>query len=315
MKFPGEPFRMPQEKQAVLRRAKRLEWVTLAFMLSIIGVISLVMGASQTMKAMWTEDILSLIPPAAFLYAERHMDRPPDAQFPYGYRRAILIAFLCAAVALLGFGLYLFVDSIVKLLMEERPSIQTLEIFGTRVWLGWLMIAALVYSVVPPFVLGRMKQPLARELHMKALQTDATINKGDWLAGLAGVGGIVGIAYGLWWADAAAALFISFEIVRDGYSDLKNSIAQLMNMRPTGIDGKENDTVVEEMRRELERLEWVEKARVRLREDGDVLTGEAFVVPRDENELMRHVAEATEVVNSHEWRLHDVNIVLVPSIE
>jgi hypothetical protein len=53
------------------------------------------------------------------------------------------------------------------------------------VWLGWLMIAALVYSGIPPFILGRMKLPLARELHEKALQTDADINKGDWLAGLA----------------------------------------------------------------------------------------------------------------------------------
>lgn len=315
MKFPVEPFRMPQEKLAVLRRAKRLEWVTLGFMLSIIGVISLVMGASQTMKAMWTEDILSLIPPVAFLYAEHHMDRPPDKQFPYGYRRSILIAFLCAAVALLGFGLYLFVDSAIKLLMEERPSIQTLELFGTRVWLGWLMIAALVYSVVPPFILGRMKQPLARELHMKALQTDATINKGDWLAGLAGVGGIMGIAFGLWWADAAAALFISFEIIRDGYSDLKNSIAQLMNMRPTDIDGEENDAVVDEVRRELESLAWVETARVRLREDGDVLTGEAFVVPRDGEDLLERAGQATELIQAYEWRLHDVNVVLVSSIE
>lgn len=55
--------------------------------------------------------------------------------------------------------------------------------------------------------------------------------------------------------------------------------------------------------------------RVRLREDGDVLTGEAFVAPRDEGELMGRVAEASELVNSYEWRLHDVNVVLVSSIE
>jgi cation diffusion facilitator family transporter len=313
--MPHEPFRLPPGKQESLRRAKRLEWVTLAFMLSIIAVISLTMGSSQTMKAMWTEDVLSLIPPVAFLVGARYMGMPPDEQFPYGYRRAILIAFLCGAVALLGFGLYLLVDSIVKLLMAERPSIQTVEVFGSRVWLGWLMIAALAYSVVPPFILGRMKQPLARELHQKALQTDATINKGDWLSGLAGVAGLVGIAYGLWWADAAAAGFISFEIVRDGYSDLKNSVAQLMNMRPTDIDGVENDPVVDEVRGELERLDWVERARVRLREDGDTLTGEAFLVPRDEANLLERVGQATELINSYEWRLHDVNVVLVRSIE
>jgi divalent metal cation (Fe/Co/Zn/Cd) transporter len=77
-------------------------------------------------------------------------------------------------VALFGFGLYILGDSVFKLVMAERPNIQTVEIFGRRVWLGWLMIAALVYSVVPPFILGRMKMPLARELHDKALQTSAT---------------------------------------------------------------------------------------------------------------------------------------------
>ena len=95
------------------------------------------------------------------------------------------------------------------------------------------MIAALVYSVIPPFILGRLKQPLAQELHQKALQTDANMNKGDWLAGLAGVLGIVGVAYGYWWVDAVAAIIISVEILRDGVSDLKNSVALVKPPLPT----------------------------------------------------------------------------------
>jgi divalent metal cation (Fe/Co/Zn/Cd) transporter len=162
MKMPGDPFRLPEDKQPAFRRAKRLEWITILFMLTIIAVISLTMGASQTMKAMWTEDVLSLIPPIAFLIGVRYFGKPPDEQFPYGYRRAVMIAFLAAAMALLGFGLYIFIDSVIKLLMAEAPTIQTVELFGHRVWLGWLMIAALLYSVIPPFILGRMKLPLAR---------------------------------------------------------------------------------------------------------------------------------------------------------
>src|SRR5215211_7163698 len=199
MKFPGEPYRLPEDKQQAMKRVKRLEWITLAFMISIIAVIGITMGSSEAMKAVWIEDVLSLIPPVAFLIGTRYFDRPPDAEFPYGYRRAVMIAFLAAAVALLGFGLYIFIDSVVKLLMAEAPTIQTVELFGHRVWLGWLMIAALVYSVIPPLILGRMKLPLATELHDKALHTDANINKGDWLAGIAGVFGILGIAYGYWW--------------------------------------------------------------------------------------------------------------------
>ena len=190
-----------------------------------------------------------------------------------------------------------------------------IQLFGQTVWHGWLMIAALVYSVVPPFILGRMKQPLARELHEKALSTDANINKGDWLSGLAGVLGILGIAYGYWWADSVAAGVISFEIIKDGVGDLRNSVAQLMNKRPSDVESKEPDPVPDKVREELERLDWVEKARVRLREDGDVLTGEAFVVPRDESNLLDRLKQASDLANSLDWRLHDVNIVAVRSIE
>src|SRR5438270_5325299 len=108
MKMPGDPYRLPPEKQQKLQRAKRLEWATIFFMLTIIAVMSLTMGSSQTMKAMWTEDVLSLVPPVAFLFGVRYFDRPPDDTFPYGYRRAVMIAFLAAAVALLGFGIYIF---------------------------------------------------------------------------------------------------------------------------------------------------------------------------------------------------------------
>jgi cation diffusion facilitator family transporter len=308
-------FKMPPDKEAALHRAKRLEWITIFFMLTIIAAIGLTMGSSQAMKAVWTEDVLSLIPPVAFLIGLYYRGKPADARFPYGYRRAILIAFLCSALALLGFGLYILIDSVAKLLLAEHPTIQTIELFGRRVWLGWPMIAALVYSAIPPFLLGRRKLPLARELHEKALQTDADINKGDWLTGIAGVLGILGIAYGYWWADSVAAGIISFEIVKDGVSSLRNSVAQLMNKRPSDVESKQKDPIPDKIQEELERLDWVAAARVRLREDGDVLTGEAFIVPRDERNLLDRLKQATELIHSLDWRLHDINLVPVSSLE
>ena len=314
MKFPGEPYQLPQDKQQMMNRAKRLEWITLAFMVSIIVVIGLTMESSEAMKAVWIEDLLSLIPPIAFLVGTRYFDRPPDDQFPYGYRRAVMIAFLSAAVALVGFGLYLLIDALTTLVLVKPPTIQSVVIFERRVWLGWIMIAALVYSVLPPFILGRMKQPLARDLHQKALETDANMNKGDWLAGLAGVLGITGVAFGYWWADAVAAIIISIEILRDGFSDVRHCVAQLMNKRPSDVEGKPDQTP-DKVQHELERLDWVEKARVRLREDGDVLTGEAFVVPKDETDLLNRLRNAYDVANGVDWRLHDVSIVPVRSLE
>ena len=69
----------------------------------------------------------------------------------------MLIGFLCGAVTPFGSGVYLFGDSVFKLIKREHPTVQTIGLFGTRVWLGWVMIAAMIYSVIPPFILGRMK--------------------------------------------------------------------------------------------------------------------------------------------------------------
>jgi cation diffusion facilitator family transporter len=314
MSVHGSAFQFPAKQQALFDRAKRLAWVSIIFLVTIIAAIGLVMGSSEAMKAVWIEDLLSLVPPIAFLIGARFRDRDPTHEYPYGYRRAGLVAYLSGAVALLALGLYILIEAAVTLVSAERPSIGTIELFGTRVWLGWLMIGVLIYSVVPPFVLGRMKLPLAVALHDKTLQTDANLNKGDWLTGIAGVFGIAGIGFGFWWADAVAAAIISIEILRDGVSDLRNSIAQLMNKRPSLVDSKEKDPVLDEVEEALRRLPWVRDVRVRLREDGEVLTGEAFVVPRDEADVLRRQEEASDVARGVDWRLHDINVVPVRTI-
>jgi cation diffusion facilitator family transporter len=308
-------YNLPDDKVETLERARRLEYWSLFFLLTIIVVLGLTMGASQAMKAMWTEDFLSLVPTSSVLIGIYFRRKRPNEQYPYGYRRAVQICFLAGAVAVFGFGLYILIDSVIKLIMAHHPTIQTIELFGTRVWLGWLMIAALVYSIFPPLILGRMKLPLAKELHDKALQTDATIDKGDWLAGIAGIVGILGIAYGYWWADAVAGAVISVEIVKDGFGALKNSVQQLMNMRPTDVENKEKDPIFDRVQETIGNLEWVKDSRVRLREDGDVFSGEAFVVPADENDLLNKLGKAGESVKALDWRIYDFNIVPVASLD
>jgi cation diffusion facilitator family transporter len=278
-------------------------------------VMGLVMGQSQTMKTMWAEDLLSLVPSVSFLIGARFRQKPPDEEYPYGYRRAVLVGFMCGAVTLLGLGLYLMFDSVLKLVAAEHPSIPTVAIFGRHIWLGWIMLAALIYSVIPPIILGRMKQPLAHVLHDKTLHVSEAIDKGDWLSGLAGAGGMVGIAFGFWWADAAAAAFISFEIIRDGWQNLRNATAQLMDRRPSDIEDHAEDPAIDRLQNALEDLDWVAGARVRLREHGDILVGDAFVTPRDERDLIGRLDEARELATKVDWRIHDVNIVPVRSLD
>jgi cation diffusion facilitator family transporter len=227
---------LPPERDEDLRRSRRLEWWTIGWMLSVIAVMGLTMQSSQAMKTAWLEDMLSLVPPIVFLIASHFEARPADRWFPFGYQRVNSLAFMIAAVTLATMGCFLLFEAARTLVMQERVTIGLVAPLGYEIWAGWPMIAALLYSVVPPVVLGRMKLPLARRLQDKVLHTDAQMNKADWMTGLAGIAGIVGLGFGLWWADAVAAGIISFSILRDGVRAMRIATAELVDGAPRALD-------------------------------------------------------------------------------
>ena len=302
---------LPQDRAGIEKKAVRLEWITIAYLTSAIVLIYLTLGASQAMKTAWFEDMLSLIPPIVFLIATRFRTKDPTAEFPYGYHRVVSIAFLCAALALFLMGAFLLFDAVSKLLTFEHPSIGVVQLFGHQIWLGWLMLPTLVWSGAPAVVLGRKKLPLARALHDKVLFADAKMNKADWLTASAAFVGVVGIAFGLWWADAVAAGVISLDIIHDGYSNLREVVKDLMDGRPTTVDHAQVDPLPARVETELKRLPWVRDARVRMREDGHVFFGEALVVPSDGSGLVEKIADATERMKALDWRLYDLAVMPV----
>jgi cation diffusion facilitator family transporter len=307
---------LPPDKHEKLVKAVRLEWFSIVYLVSAIVVLYFTLGSSQAMKAAWVEDILGLTPPIAFLIASRVRNRKPNDHFPYGYHRATAIAYLCASVALLALGAFILYDSISKLIMFEHPPIDLVKPFGDRpVWLGWLMLAALTYSTVPQVFLGRLKQPLAKELNDKVLFADAEMNRADWMTGAAAMAGVVGIGFGLWWADSVAASIISIDIVHDGYKNLKVAVGDLMDKEPTVVDASRADPLPLWIKNELMLLDWVKDAEVRLREGGHVFIGEAFVVPVDNEDLVGRVERANRHLLDLDWRLHELVIAPVSEIE
>lgn len=313
MRAVRESFERPPDKRRDEKKVRRLEWVTIAFLVSAIFIMYMVMGGSQAMKTAWIEDMLSLIPPIAILLASSVADRRPTERFPYGYARAMSIAFFAAAIAVTIMGLFLIYDSGLKLVRAEHPTIGELELLGIRAWAGWWMIGALAYTVVGPVILGRMKLPLAESLHNKALHTDAAMNKADWMTAGAGIVGILGVGIGWWWADAVAALVISSSVVKDGVTNLKNAACDLMDQHPTSVDRAEPLGVDARIVQYLEGLEWVERAGARLREEGERLVGEAFVIPVGGRVTSARVDEAVDGIHELDWRLFD--IVVSPTRE
>jgi cation diffusion facilitator family transporter len=307
-------FEYPDTLKPAFKKAKRLEKITIAYLLSTALVIYLTMGTSQAMKTAWFEDLISLTPSISFLVASRIFFKNPTREFPYGYHRVVSIAYLCSALALLSVGGFLLVDSVLTLVKGDRPTIGLVVVLGQPIWLGYLMIAALLWGVVPAIFLGRMKLPLAEKLNEKNLFTDAEMNKADWMTATAAIAGILGIGMGWWWADALAAAFISLDILHDGYINLRQAVFDLMNQIPKTVNNQETDPVIGQIQNYLKRQDWIKSFEVRLREEGHIYVGEGFVIPKQEENLTLRIAETSGYIEKMDWRIHEFLIVPVLSI-
>lgn len=307
-------YRLPDDKHRAVERLVRLEWLNLVLRISIVVVMYFALGNSQAMKAGWYEDILSLLPAIMFLLVVRFRDRTPNERYPYGYQRLTIIAFLAASVALLMMGGFLLVDSLIKLVSMEHPTIGVIELFGHSIWMGWVMIAALAYSVVIPLTLGFFQERLAEQVHEKTVYADAKMSKADWMTGLAAAIGVLGVGAGWWWADALAGALISLDIISDGFKNLREAVGDTLDRHPRFTAKTEPSPLPEELAARLRAMPWVKHAEVRLREEGHVFSGEAFVVPHSDDNLTHNIAEATRALNQHDWRLYEIVITPLPGV-
>lgn len=315
MRYPSG-HELPPEQEEANRKAVRLEWISLIYWLSAIVLLYFTLGQSQAMKAAWVEDILALFPPIAFLVASRFRHRPPSGRFPWGYHRAITVAYVVSTVALFALGAYIAVDSVDKLLRGTHPPIGMVEILDMQIWLGWLMLAALAYSGIPPVIIGRLKQPLAEALHDKVLFADAKMNRADWLTACAAAIGVIGIGLGLWWADSVAALVIAADILHDGQRYLRESVSDLMDEWPRTYDEAKPHPAAERIKEEIAALAWVAEAAVRMRETGHTISGDVWIVPVGSDEgLTERLERLTADLRDLDWRIHDVVIAPVTSLE
>ena len=300
---------MPEEQKRALRRARWLEASWILVLATIVVAIYFSVGNSQAMKTAWIEDMLSFVPPIAFLVASWIEGWAPTDRFPLGFIRVTSIAYLMSAVALGGVGIFLVVDSSIALIKTEHPTIGSFELFGTTIWFGWVMIVALLYSVVLPVIFGRLKMKPARTLHDKTLLADALMNKADWMTGIAAIGGILGIGLGWWWADAVAAILIALDVLHDGFKHTGAAIRDLSDEMPRTIDDKELDPLIGKVEGFVDDLPWVQGSRLRLREEGRFLTGAIYVVPRDGGVAPEQIESAEDGSLDLHWRIHNVSIM------
>jgi cation diffusion facilitator family transporter len=300
---------IPDDLKGVMQNAIILGRLTFFYLLSVILIMYLVVGNSQAMKSAWMEDMISIIPSIAFLIASQFFFRKPNRTFPYGYHRAFNIAAFIAALALALLGVYLIIDSVMSLSRGHRPTIGLISILGFDIWMGWVMIAALLYSSIPAMLIGKKKEPLARKLHNKVLFIDAKMQEADYTTALAAIAGILLVGFGFWWADAISAIIISLSVIKDGAVNLYISIKDIVDNRPETIDSHQEDPKIEQIRKYIRSLSWVKEGKLRLREHGQVYYGEIFIIPNTGNEeLIERMESLRKEINAMNWKFFDIYI-------
>lgn len=309
---PVSRVEFPEEQSAALAKARRLEWISIGYLASAAVFLFLVMGSSQAMRTSWVEDMVSLVPPIAFLVSSRLATRGASRKFPYGMHASVSIGYLTASLAICAVGAFLLIEAALKLIHVERTTIGGFDLFGTTIWAGWPMLLALAYTGIPSFFLGRAKKKLAPVIHDKVLYADAEMNRADWMAESATAVGVIGAGLGYWWLDPVAAAIVCLDILRDGVTNLGAAVSDLVDETPkTTTDRRKLEPLPGELAAHLETLPWVEKAEVRMREEGHVFFGEAFVAPKTTENIVRNIADAADEAKSFNWRVHDLTIMPV----
>ncbi|HKH92788.1 MAG TPA: hypothetical protein VKA54_13360, partial [Gemmatimonadaceae bacterium] len=155
--------------------------------------------------------------------------------------------------------------------------------------------------------------------HSKALRAEADMNRAEWLSEAAAILGITLVAFGLWWGDAAAAAFISIEIVRDGWKNIRQVIGDMMDESPTELGKRKLEPLPKRLRDEARQLPWVKDAASRLREHGHTVTGEVFIVPRSDSmsadDLVDEIGKLAARLEQLDWRLHGLMVIPVHALE
>ncbi|MES1926513.1 cation transporter [Salinisphaera sp. T31B1] len=312
---PRRPGRLPPQKRRVLTQARRQEWLVLGLRISVVIALYAALGSTQSLTAIWLKSLWALLPPIAFLTACRVERREPTPRFPYGFYRAGSIAFLTSALALSCMGLYLLYSALHGWLAGRHPSLTTIAADNVWHWPGWPILAAIAYSAAVPWFAGRARQRRAIALHDKGLFADATMGRVSWRAAAAAGLGVIGIGLGVWWADIAATVVISIDVLWHGLRHLRTATCDLIDEVPRRIGSNALDPAGRRIHDYLDSLDWVADARIRLREEGRLLTGVALICPHDticdEPGLIERIDAARAEIEAGDWRLLDFELVPV----
>jgi cation diffusion facilitator family transporter len=160
--------------------------------------------------------------------AVRISGRPADEEHHYGHGKVEAVSAL-AETALLFLLSGIVIWEAVKRLVEHEG-----HVVEATVW----AFGVIVVSIVVDFFRARALSHTAEKTSSHALEADALHFSSDLWSSLAVLIGLVGVYYGLAWADSVAALVVAVLVCIAGWRLGKRTIDTLIDVAPPGAAEK-----------------------------------------------------------------------------
>ena len=160
--------------------------------------------------------------------AVRISGRPADEEHHYGHGKVEAVSAL-AETALLFLLSGIVIWEAVKRLVEHEG-----HVVEATVW----AFGVIVVSIVVDFFRARALSHTAEKTSSHALEADALHFSSDLWSSLAVLIGLVGVHYGLAWADSVAALVVAVMVCIAGWRLGKRTIDTLIDVAPPGAAEK-----------------------------------------------------------------------------
>src|SRR5512141_634427 len=167
------------------------------------------------------------------VWLARVSGKPADEEHHYGHGKVESVSAL-GETALLFLLSGIVIWEAVKRLIEHEPHI----VVATN----WAFIV-MATSVVIDFFRARALTRVAKATQSQALEADALHFSSDLWSSLAVIGGLIGVSFGIWWADSVAALAVALLVCIAGWRLGRRTIETLTDTAPAGAVANITDVV------------------------------------------------------------------------
>jgi cation diffusion facilitator family transporter len=232
-------------------------------------------------------------------FAIRLGGRPADSNHPFGHRRAENLGALGEAAILLGGGIYIVIEAVMRLTAGGHE-------FEAR----WYIFAVIAVALLVDLSRITTSVRTARKYKSAALRSNAYHFTGDMAGSLAVLGGIVAVAAGFHQGDAVAAIVVAAIIFFAAGRLIYENARVLMDTAPADAQARAEAAIAD-------LGDAIELRRLRLRESGGHYFADAVVgVPPGQAVVESHdTADALEAAVRRALPDTDVLVHLEPRRE